>query len=130
MGLTLPSNQMGPKWTQKASLIGANPGVGLRPQNADAKIDSQMFVLKKNDINKTPTNEGKDNVGEGELNADYAARMSKFMAVYNDALGQVCWKFLCESIGCLERCGSRKSLPHRRSLLLLIPTRNTGLHTH
>merc|ERR1719312_1429465 len=34
-----------------ASLNGVNPGVGLRPQNADAKIDSQMFVLKKNDIN-------------------------------------------------------------------------------
>jgi len=85
--LTLPANTMGPKWTQEYSLIGVNPGVGLRPQNADKKIDSQMFVLKKGDTNEIPTNQGKDNEGEGELNADYAARMKKFLAVYNEKIG-------------------------------------------
>merc|ERR1712083_1223398 len=56
-------------------------------QNADKKIDSQMFVLKKGDTNKIPTNQGKDNEGEGELNADYAARMKKFLAVYDEKIG-------------------------------------------
>jgi len=86
--LTLPSNHMGPKWTQKSSLIGVNPGVGLRPQNADAKIDSQMFVLKKDDTNEIPTNKDKYNEGEGELNADYASRMKKYMGAYKDAAGE------------------------------------------
>merc|ERR1712008_410746 len=39
--LTLPDAQMGPKWTMDASIIGTNPGVGLRPQNTNKKIDSQ-----------------------------------------------------------------------------------------
>lgn len=85
--LTLPANTMGPKWTQDSSLIGVNPGVGLRPQNADKKIDSQMFVLKKADINTVPTNAGRDDEGEGELNADYAARMKKFLEVYSEPIG-------------------------------------------
>jgi len=80
--LTLPENRMGPKWSMDDSLIGTNPGVGLRPQNTDKRIDSQMFVLKKSETSKIPTNEGKDNEGEGDLNADYAARMRKFLAVY------------------------------------------------
>merc|ERR1712179_165028 len=87
--LTLPANTMGPKWTQGSSLIGVNPGVGLRPQNADKKIDSQMFVLRKADINEVPTNEGRPDECEGELNADYAARMKKFLEVYsNDTMGE------------------------------------------
>jgi len=85
--LTLPSNSMGPKWTQGYSLIGVNPGVGVRPQNADKKIDSQMFVLKKADTNTVPTNVGYVDEGEGELNADYAARMKKYMYVYSEPIG-------------------------------------------
>merc|ERR1712130_930033 len=33
------------------SIIGVNPGVGLRPRNTDARIDSQMFVLRQYDTN-------------------------------------------------------------------------------
>lgn len=82
--LTLPENGTGPKWTMQKSLIGTNPGVGLRPVNTDKLIDSQMFVLKTSDSSRIPTNEGKDNEGEGNLNADYAARMRKFLDVYTD----------------------------------------------
>jgi len=82
--LTLPENATGPKWTMDKSLIGTNPGVGLRPVNTDKLIDSQMFVLKTSDTSRIPTNEGMDNEGEGELNADYAARMRKFLKVYTE----------------------------------------------
>ena len=34
---TLPDLDIGPKWKQGASLIGANPGVGLRPLNRDSR---------------------------------------------------------------------------------------------
>merc|ERR1712142_42588 len=64
--------------------IGVNPGVGLRPSNTDKRIDSQMFVFRKSDTNQIPSNEGKYNEGEGDLNADYAARMMKFLYAYND----------------------------------------------
>merc|ERR1712179_741199 len=97
--LTLPANTMGPKWTQGSSLIGVNPGVGLRPQNADKKIDSQMFVLRKADINEVPTNEGRPDEGEGELNADYAARMKKFLEVYNEPIGDGYKKFPLSELG-------------------------------
>jgi len=97
--LTLPANTMGPKWTQGSSLIGVNPGVGLRPQNADKKIDSQMFVLRKADINIVPTNEGRPDEGEGELNADYAARMKKFLEVYNEPIGDGYKKFPLSELG-------------------------------
>merc|ERR1719315_854858 len=90
---------MGPKWTQGSSLIGVNPGVGLRPQNADKKIDSQMFVLRKADINEVPTNEGRPDEGEGELNADYAARMKKFLEVYNEPIGDGYKKFPLSELG-------------------------------
>jgi len=97
--LTLPANTMGPKWTQGSSLIGVNPGVGLRPQNADKKIDSQMFVLRKADTNKVPTNADRDDEGEGELNADYAARMKKFLAVYSEPIGDGYKEFPLSELG-------------------------------
>jgi len=82
--LTLPDIANGPRWTQSQSIIGVNPGVGLRPSSTDKRIDSQMFVLKKGDTNLTPTNPE----GEGDLNIDYAKRMEKFLEVYKtDAVG-------------------------------------------
>jgi len=79
--LTLPNETSGPKWKQDYSLIGSNPGVGLRPQNSDKRIDSQMFILQAGDTNKVPTNAD----GEGDYNADYATRMHKFLAPYREA---------------------------------------------
>merc|ERR1711872_283530 len=75
---TLPEEVDGPKWQQDWGLIGNNPGVGLRPRNTDARIDSQMFVLQGNDENIHPS----DLDGECDLNADYAVRVNKFLAAY------------------------------------------------
>jgi len=84
---TLPEESVGPKWTLKGSLIGENPGVGIRPLNRDVRIDSNMFKLQVVDDNKTPT----DKDGEGDLNIDYAVRAKKFLQVYesevNESLG-------------------------------------------
>merc|ERR1712107_721322 len=71
---TLPENIDGPKWQQADSIIGVNPGVGLRPRNTDARIDSQMFVLEQGDTNIHMS----EHEGEGDLNADYVARTEKF----------------------------------------------------
>jgi len=79
--LTLPHEDSGPKWKQDYSLIGSNPGVGLRPQNSDKRIDSQMFILQAGDKNMVPTNAE----GEGDFNADYATRMDNFLAPYREA---------------------------------------------
>merc|ERR1712032_1782292 len=48
----------------------------------DERIDSQMFVLKKGDTNIHPS----DLDGEGDLNADYAVRVSKFFEMYKKTL--------------------------------------------
>merc|ERR1712098_831359 len=75
---TLPDKMEGPKWQQEASLIGKNPGIGVRPLNQDSRIDSNMFKLKWGDLNTLPSNKE----GEGDLNADYAKRAELFMNVY------------------------------------------------
>ena len=86
--LTLPAIHFGPKWTEKNSLIGENPGVGLRPQNSDKRIDSQMFLLRADDSKTIPSNEGEANEGEGDLNADYAVRMLRFLHPYKQKAGE------------------------------------------
>jgi len=75
---TLPADEAGPRWKLDSGLIGKNPGVGLRPRNSDSRIDSQMFVLQDGDTNRNPSHPE----GEGDLNADYARRVEKFMEVY------------------------------------------------
>jgi len=84
---TLPEETVGPKWQLKGSLIGENPGVGIRPLNRDVRIDSNMFKLQLVDDNNVPT----DADGEGDLNIDYARRAEKFLGVYesdvNETLG-------------------------------------------
>jgi len=75
---TLPDKMEGPKWQQEASLIGKNPGIGVRPLNQDSRIDSNMFKLTWGDLNTLPSNKE----GEGDLNADYAKRAELFMNVY------------------------------------------------
>jgi len=77
--LTLPvGTEDGPRWKGDSSLIGLNPGVGLRPAPTDALIDSQMFYL-----NKSSTNDKSSNLaGEGDLNIDYAVRMKNYLDKY------------------------------------------------
>jgi len=79
---TLPEEESGPKWQQDWGLIGKNPGLGLRPRNTDERIDSQMFVLKKGDKNINPSEPS----GEGDLNADYAVRVTNFLKMYEKKL--------------------------------------------
>lgn len=80
---TLPVDTDGPKWQQNASLIGINPGVGIRPLNQDSRIDSNMFMLHDGDTNELPTTPE----GEGDLNIDYAVRAQLFMDVYKKPSG-------------------------------------------
>merc|ERR1711990_1064744 len=75
---TLPEVHDGPRWLQADSIIGVNPGVGLRPRNTDARIDSQMFVLRQGDTNAHES----EPEGEGDLNADYVSRTKKFLETY------------------------------------------------
>jgi len=75
---TLPEDVDGPSFKLDSSLIGKNPGVGIRPRNSDENIDSQMFVLKIDETSDVPSK--KD--GEGETNADYAKRLDNFLTTY------------------------------------------------
>jgi len=80
--LTLPKDE--PKWTLDGSIIGSNPGVGIRPKNTDKRIDSSLFYLNTTDDAKTATENG-----EGDLNIDYARRMELYMKHYENATGLV-----------------------------------------
>jgi len=81
--LTLPDAE--PRWTLKESIIGTNPGVGLRPKNSDKMIDSSMFSLDLEDRTEKPSND----LGEGELNSDWARRMELFLKTYENKTGLV-----------------------------------------
>merc|ERR1711983_553928 len=71
---TLPDAAEGRKWQQDGSLIGINPGVGIRPLNRDSRIDSNMFVVEFRDSNDILS----EKQGEGDLNIDYARRAQLF----------------------------------------------------
>lgn len=78
---TLPEVEHGPRWKTDWSLIGMNPGVGLRPRSNDRNIDSNMFLLKANTTNEYP----QERHGEGDLNADYAIRLQEYLnSTYNN----------------------------------------------
>jgi len=76
--LTIPEDH--PRWLKDESIIGSNPGLGLRPSSTDKRIDSSMFILEIGDRNKTATDED----GEGDKNIDYAVRVRKYMEMYNN----------------------------------------------
>lgn len=79
--MTMPEGQ--PKWMLDKSIIGSNPGVGLRPVMTDKLIDSSMYQLKAADSDHIPTTEA----GEGDKNIDYAVRAKLFMDLYNNTEG-------------------------------------------
>jgi len=81
--LTLPDAQ--PRWTLGGSIIGTNPGVGVRPKNSDKKIDSSIFTFDITDSSTKPTNDK----GEGETNADWVKRMDIFLEAYNNKTGLI-----------------------------------------
>jgi len=100
---TLPEGNLGPKWKLGGSLIGENPGVGIRPLNRDERIDSNLFKLKVKDDNTVPTTPD----GEGDLNIDYAVRAEKFLKVYEEEVNRTLGyeKFDLESV--LGDCGKK-----------------------
>ena len=79
--LTVPDEH--PKYQQAASIIGKNPGVGMRPGQADQKLDSSMIFLVRNDNADNPT----DEFGEGLTNADWAKRYDMFLEKYDNVTG-------------------------------------------
>lgn len=72
--LTIPEQE--PRWLLSESIIGVNPGVGLRPKQTDKLIDSSIFIFDQSDVETAPT----DDDGEGNRNADAVKRMENFMA--------------------------------------------------
>jgi len=79
--LTIPENS--PRWTLDESLIGSNPGVGIKPSMSDENIASSMYIFDTADTSETPTNME----GEGEKNADMLKRMDIFMEKYANISG-------------------------------------------
>jgi len=78
--ITIPEEE--PRWTLNASIIGVNPGVGLRPKQTDKLIDSSIFTFDLADSDQEPTKDmnGEDMDGEGNKNADTVRRMDNFVA--------------------------------------------------
>jgi len=92
--ITIPTEH--PKWMLKDSIIGINPGLGVKPANQDQRIDSGMFILALKGeaaTSKKPTKTKKGD-GEGDQNIDYATRLSKFIENGNyhkkEGLNQTC----------------------------------------
>jgi len=75
---TLPENQ--PKWLLDESLIGTNPGLGVRPRMQDSLIDSSLYMLAAGGEDDEPTNPE----GEGDKNIDYAVRLQQFLNKYEN----------------------------------------------
>lgn len=78
---TLPYPQFGPRWQQDYSLIGVNPGIGIRPRSADHRIDSHLILLREGDVNQDESGRH----GEGDTNADYAVRLQEYMGMYDNS---------------------------------------------
>lgn len=68
----LPENM--PKYTLDDSIIGSNPGVGMRPHQPDATIDSSMLFLQYDDSDDSPSIDF-----ETPSNADWAKRYELFV---------------------------------------------------
>ena len=74
--LTIDMNQ--PKWQTSESIIGVNPGIGIRPSQPQDKVASSLLFL---DLNYDGVNEG--NL-EDEGSIGYATRMKDFFKVYEE----------------------------------------------
>jgi len=78
--ITIPVEN--PRWMLEESIIGINPGLGVKPANQDRRIDSGMFILASDGpvaTDVTPTNTKKYGQGEGDKNIDYSFRLTKFI---------------------------------------------------
>lgn len=68
-----------PYFTTTESIIGTNPGVGMRPGQPDEYIDSSLIRLKYNAKGERPSSDG-----ETLKNIDWAVRMKKFVEKYQN----------------------------------------------
>ncbi|XP_040583158.1 sodium/potassium-transporting ATPase subunit beta-1 [Lepeophtheirus salmonis] len=75
---TLPDGR--PKFTLHESLIGSNPGLGIRPRQPDVHIDSSMVKLKFDDTSLEETK-------AGLTNFDWAKRGKTFLSQYDNDTG-------------------------------------------
>ncbi len=73
-----------PKWSGSSSIIGYNPGVGIRPSQPDISIDSSMIKLKINDRNKEASQDF-----ESASNIDWAKRYEVFLERFNNLTNTV-----------------------------------------
>jgi sodium/potassium-transporting ATPase subunit beta len=69
-----------PKYTTFDSLIGNNPGLGIRPLQPDATLGSSMFFLKAN----ASHDEAATTDHQSPSNIDWASRYEEFLEAYNN----------------------------------------------
>jgi sodium/potassium-transporting ATPase subunit beta len=76
-----------PRWMLDESLIGINPGLGVKPGPTDKRVDSSLYKLWASGANAKNASGHKK--GEGDMNIDYAARMDIFLEKngFNDDVG-------------------------------------------
>merc|ERR1712223_1700125 len=60
--ITIPPEH--PKWMLEESIIGINPGLGVKLANQDQRIDSGMFILATDGLAATATDPSKNKKGE------------------------------------------------------------------
>jgi sodium/potassium-transporting ATPase subunit beta len=75
---TLPTDS--PKWTLDASIIGSNPGLGLRPKQIDARIDSSLILVSP----KAPADQKPSKDFETQSNADWAERTRVYLSHFDN----------------------------------------------
>jgi len=71
-----------PTWTLDASIIGVNPGVGVRPSQPDEHVSSGIFTLDL-DFDGAPVPEDYTNANKEEGSKGYAYRGVNFFKVYD-----------------------------------------------
>jgi len=70
---TTPELSEGPRWQQDKSIIGTNPGVGIRPQMKDEKLEQKANFMSK--VTFSSTNK--------QPNLDYAAEIKASLTNYS-----------------------------------------------
>eukprot|EP00095_Tigriopus_kingsejongensis_P000796 maker-scaffold67_size430214-snap-gene-3.32 protein:Tk00796 transcript:maker-scaffold67_size430214-snap-gene-3.32-mRNA-1 annotation:"hypothetical protein KGM_07765" len=74
---TLPEGR--PKWIKEESVIGTNPGLGMRPEQPDITIDSSIIFLKANVQGEKPSRDF-----ESTSNIDWAKRYERYLKGYTN----------------------------------------------
>ena len=83
-----------PKWIAEQSIIGTSPGLGLRPEQTDALIDSSMIFFNK---------DKQEDAGNVAGWGGWSERLEKFLENYTDK-GKVCSETDKPESGSREAC--------------------------